>query len=79
MCVHVGPQAIPLPRLKVVLPLVFGRTQDKSSNVRKNAIQFMTGILASNPFAAKVNCVCVFVCVCVCVFVCVCECVCVCE
>ena len=48
-------QAIPLPRLKAILPLVFGRTEDKSSNVRKNAVQLLTTVLAANPFAAKVS------------------------
>ena len=55
MFVVLCPQAIPLPRLKSVLPLVFGRTEDKSSNVRKNAVQFLTSVLATNPFAAKVD------------------------
>ncbi|CAI8031317.1 Condensin complex subunit 1 [Geodia barretti] len=48
-------KAIPLPRLKAILPLVFGRTEDKSSNVRKNAVQLLTTVLAANPFAAKLN------------------------
>ena len=43
-----------------------GRTQDKSSNVRKNAVQLLTGLMATNPFAAKVS-VRVYMQVCVCV------------
>ena len=76
MCVCL--QAIPLPRLKSILPLVVGRTEDKSSNVRKCAVQLLTALLAANPFAAKVCvgvCVCVRACVCACVRACVRACV----
>ena len=55
LCVRVCPQAIPLSRLKSILPLVFGRTEDKSSNVRKSAVQLLTALLASNPFSATVS------------------------
>ena len=49
------PQALPLPRQHQLLQLVIGRLQDKSSQVRKCAIQLMTALLRSNPFAAKVD------------------------
>ena len=49
------PQAIPLPRQKVLLELVVGRLRDKSSNVRKNAVQLLSAFLTSNPFAGKVG------------------------
>ena len=48
-------QAIPLPRLKVVLDLAVGRLRDKSSLVRKNAVQLLTTFLTRNPFAATVS------------------------
>ena len=48
-------QAIPLPRQKVLLELVVGRLRDKSSNVRKNAVQLLSAFLTSNPFAGKVG------------------------
>ena len=46
---------MPLSRLHKVLELVVGRLKDKSSQVRKSAMQFTTASLQSNPFAAKVN------------------------
>ncbi|PSN48611.1 hypothetical protein C0J52_18669 [Blattella germanica] len=38
-----------------VLKLVVGRLQDKSSNVKKNALQLVTTFLEGNPFAAKLK------------------------
>ena len=32
-----------------------GRLRDKSSNVRKNAVQLLSVFLTSNPFAGKVG------------------------
>ena len=32
-----------------------GRLRDKSSNVRKNAVQLLSAFLTSNPFAGKVG------------------------
>lgn len=37
------------------MSLVLGRLQDKSSQVRRYAIQLLTAILRCNPFAAKVS------------------------
>ena len=51
-------QAIPLPRLKVVLELAVGRLRDKSSLVRKNAVQLLTTLLTRNPFDATVSVYC---------------------
>ncbi|CAH1774609.1 unnamed protein product [Owenia fusiformis] len=48
-------KALPLPRQQHVVELVIGRLQDKSSSVRKNAIQLVTALLRSNPFAAKLS------------------------
>ncbi|KAJ8021490.1 Condensin complex subunit 1 [Holothuria leucospilota] len=50
LCQH---RAIPLARQQVVLELTVGRLYDKSSLVRKFAIQLLTALLTSNPFAAK--------------------------
>lgn len=38
-----------------MLELAAGRLQDKSSNVRKAAVQLLTTLLQSNPFAAKLG------------------------
>ncbi|XP_066297362.1 condensin complex subunit 1-like [Branchiostoma lanceolatum] len=46
-------KAIPLGRWHQLLCLVVGRLQDKSSLVRKVAIQLLTTFLTSNPFGAK--------------------------
>ncbi|XP_071805504.1 condensin complex subunit 1-like [Asterias amurensis] len=46
-------KAIPLPRQRSVMSLTLGRLQDKSSIVRKNAVQLLSEFLTSNPFAAK--------------------------
>ena len=43
------------PRQHRVLELAAGRLQDKSSNVRKAAVQLLTTLLQSNPFAAKLE------------------------
>ena len=47
-------KSIPLPRHKVILDLIIGRLKDKSSHVRKSAMQTLTGFISGNPFAAKV-------------------------
>lgn len=47
-------KALPLPRQHQLLDLVIGRLQDKSSSVRKCALQLLTAVLRMNPFAAKV-------------------------
>ncbi|XP_014671209.1 PREDICTED: condensin complex subunit 1-like [Priapulus caudatus] len=47
--------AIPLPRQHELLKLVSGRLEDKSSNVRKAAIQLLGAYLKCNPFAAKLS------------------------
>ncbi|XP_022111340.1 condensin complex subunit 1-like isoform X2 [Acanthaster planci] len=46
-------RAIPLPRQRSVMSLVLGRLQDKSSIVRRGAVQLLSECLTSNPFAAK--------------------------
>lgn len=48
-------QAIPLPRQHQLLELVTGRLHDKSSSVRKNAIQFLTVFLQKNPYSAVIS------------------------
>jgi len=48
-------KCIPLARQHHVLELAAGRLQDKSSNVRKAAVQLLTTLLESNPFAAKLQ------------------------
>jgi len=48
-------KCIPLSRQHHVLELAAGRLQDKSSNVRKAAVQLLTTLLESNPFAAKLQ------------------------
>ena len=45
-------KAIPLTRQYKLLKLVVGRLQDKSSNVRKQAVQLLTGLLQCNPYNA---------------------------
>ncbi|XP_064081670.1 condensin complex subunit 1-like [Macrobrachium nipponense] len=46
-------KAVPLRRQQHVLELVLGRLKDRSSTVRKNAVQLLTAFLKGNPFAAK--------------------------
>lgn len=48
-------KAVPLRRQQQVLRLTLGRLKDKSSNVRKSAVQLLTAFLKGNPFAAKVR------------------------
>jgi len=48
-------KCIPLSRQHKVLELTTGRLQDKSSNVRKAAVQLLNTLLQSNPFAAKLQ------------------------
>ena len=48
-------KCIPLSRQHSVLELAVGRLRDKSSNVRKAAVQLLTTLLESNPFAAKLG------------------------
>ena len=50
----INANALPLPRRQKVVDLVVGRLQDKSSSVRKYAIQVVTALLRNNPFAEKV-------------------------
>ncbi|XP_031564431.1 condensin complex subunit 1-like [Actinia tenebrosa] len=45
--------AIPLPRQQHLLELVIGRLHDKSSSVRKYAVQLLKCFLVNNPFGAK--------------------------
>ncbi|KAK3602734.1 hypothetical protein CHS0354_017179 [Potamilus streckersoni] len=51
----VNEKCLPLNRQGSLLHLVLGRLQDKSSQVRKSAIQLITNLLKSNPFAAKLS------------------------
>ena len=44
---------IPLARQDRLLKLVIGRLHDKSSNVRKQAVQLLTTLLQCNPFTAS--------------------------
>ena len=46
-------KAIPLSRQQSLLRLVIGRLQDKSSNVRKQAVQLLTALLQCNPFTTS--------------------------
>eukprot|EP00118_Oscarella_pearsei_P020156 m.217644 g.217644 ORF g.217644 m.217644 type:complete len:1269 (+) comp39883_c1_seq40:407-4213(+) len=48
-------QAIPLSVQQRLVPKVVDRLQDKSSNVRKYSIQFLTVFLCSNPFSNKLS------------------------
>ncbi|XP_046579520.1 LOW QUALITY PROTEIN: condensin complex subunit 1-like [Haliotis rubra] len=49
----VNEKCLPLPRQEHLVAKVIGRLQDKSSQVRRYAIQLMTALLKCNPFAAK--------------------------
>ncbi|XP_048728818.2 condensin complex subunit 1-like isoform X3 [Ostrea edulis] len=51
----VNEKCLPLPRHEHLLGLCIGRLQDKSSQVRKQAIQLVTAFIKSNPFAAKLS------------------------
>ena len=53
---HITPiqQAIPLHTLQETVDLVCDRLTDKSSSVRKSALQLLTTSVTCNPFAAKV-------------------------
>ncbi|XP_059092288.1 condensin complex subunit 1-like isoform X2 [Tigriopus californicus] len=46
-------KAIPLNRQQRLLKLVMGRLHDKSSNVRKQAVQLLTALLQCNPYRAS--------------------------
>ncbi|XP_052287084.1 condensin complex subunit 1-like isoform X2 [Dreissena polymorpha] len=48
-------KCLPLPHQEQLLQLVMGRLHDKSSAVRKYAIQLITTLLKNNPFAAKLS------------------------
>ncbi|XP_076281904.1 condensin complex subunit 1-like isoform X2 [Lasioglossum baleicum] len=48
-------RAIPLTRLRKLLAATILRLQDKSANVRKQALQLLRALLQSNPYAAKLN------------------------
>lgn len=47
--------AIPLARQGKLLAATALRLEDKSANVRKQALQLIRALLQSNPFAAKVS------------------------
>ncbi|GFR90044.1 condensin complex subunit 1 [Elysia marginata] len=51
----VDEKCLPLLRQEIVMSLVVGRLSDKSSIVRKNALQLVTALLKSNPFAARLS------------------------
>ncbi|KAK7496786.1 hypothetical protein BaRGS_00011995 [Batillaria attramentaria] len=51
----VSEKCLPLPRQEALVGLVLGRLQDKSSQVRRYAIQLLTAVLRCNPFAAKLS------------------------
>lgn len=51
----VNEKCCPLTWQEKVLTLVIGRLADKSSQVRKNAIQLVTAFIKCNPFAAKLS------------------------
>ncbi|XP_066912331.1 condensin complex subunit 1-like [Clytia hemisphaerica] len=46
-------KAIPISRQSRIIELILGRLLDKSSQVRKYAVQFLKASLIGNPFAAK--------------------------
>jgi len=46
-------QCLPLLQQESLMKLVVGRLRDKSSIVRRNALQLLTALLKLNPFAAK--------------------------
>lgn len=47
--------AIPLIKQRDILTAVTGRLKDKSSLVRKSALQLLTNFITANPFAPKVR------------------------
>ncbi|KAL5015272.1 hypothetical protein ScPMuIL_009542 [Solemya velum] len=49
----VNEKCLPLHRQENITKIVIGRLQDKSSQVRRHAIQLITALLKSNPFASK--------------------------
>ncbi|XP_012064392.1 PREDICTED: condensin complex subunit 1 [Atta cephalotes] len=49
--------AVPLARHGKLLAYTALRLEDKSANVRKQALQLLRTLLQSNPFAGKLNCV----------------------
>jgi len=49
--------AVPLTRHGKLLAATVLRLEDKSANVRKQALQLLRTLLQSNPFAGKLNCV----------------------
>ncbi|XP_011866970.1 PREDICTED: condensin complex subunit 1 [Vollenhovia emeryi] len=49
--------AVPLARHGKLLACTALRLEDKSANVRKQALQLLRTLLQSNPFAGKLNCV----------------------
>jgi hypothetical protein len=46
--------AIPLSTVKKALELIIGRTHDKSSQVRKSALQAVNAFISGNPFASNI-------------------------
>ena len=50
--------AIPLSRQSGLLKAVLLRVEDKSANVRKQALQLLRAILQSNPFTSQVKKIC---------------------
>ena len=48
-------QALPLPRHHELLDWVIGRLHDKSCQVRRHAVQLISAMLRSNPFAGQVS------------------------
>ncbi|GFO08346.1 hypothetical protein PoB_003485100 [Plakobranchus ocellatus] len=51
----VNEKCLPLLRQEVLMALVVGRLNDKSSIVRRHALQLVTALLKSNPFAAQLT------------------------
>jgi len=49
--------AVPLTRHGKLLAAIVLRLEDKSANVRKQALQLLRTLLQSNPFAGKLNCI----------------------
>ena len=48
-------KAIPIKRWERLLKLVIGRLQDKTSSVRKNAVQVLSTLLEGNPFTFNLS------------------------
>ena len=51
----VNADRLPRARPRTVLELAAGRLKDRSSHVRKHAVQLVTALLRHNPFAGKVS------------------------